>query len=515
MTSDSARFDAIVIGSGIGGLACACALTRSGLKVLVLEKHAVAGGLTQTFSREGFTWAVGLHYLGDMGEGAAARTLMDWLSGKTLDFAPSGPVYDTVHLPGGFEFQFARPQAALMAELKERFPASRAEIDRFFDALDAAERASRSVFAQRAMPGPMGKALLLLHRSEIERWWGRTTEAVLRDLISDPLLRAVLATQRGDYGPDPGESSFGLHAVVMRHYMQGAYFPIGGADAVAKALVPVIVAGGGEVRIRAPVTAILVERDAVAGVRLQDGTELRCARVISDVGARNTVNQLLPAPLRESAWAREVNALRPSACHVGLYLGFNGDIRSRGATSSNHWFYQSLDIADGLWRDPVQQPSAPALYVTFPSLKAPAGDVASRAPTAELVTFTDWQLFSRWADSSPGHRPADYESLKATLASRLLTQFAQHFPALAPLVAYSELSTPLSSLAFTGAEHGAVYGLEASPRRFLSTSLRARTPVTGLYLAGQDVGTTGIVGAMMGGVLAAATLEPKIFTRIR
>jgi len=50
MNDDAGGFDAIVIGSCIGGLACACALTRSGLKVLVLERHVAAGGLTQTFS---------------------------------------------------------------------------------------------------------------------------------------------------------------------------------------------------------------------------------------------------------------------------------------------------------------------------------------------------------------------------------------------------------------------------------------------------------------------------------
>ena len=119
-------YDAIVIGSGIGGLACACALTHMGYRVLVLERHFAAGGLTQTFSRDGFTWAVGLHYLGDVGEGGTARQMLDWLSGGTIRFATTGPVYDTVHLPHGFEFQFARPQAALVAELKERFPASSA-----------------------------------------------------------------------------------------------------------------------------------------------------------------------------------------------------------------------------------------------------------------------------------------------------------------------------------------------------------------------------------------------------
>jgi phytoene dehydrogenase-like protein len=514
MKVSSPRFDAIVIGSGIGGLACACALSRSGYKVLVLERHFAAGGLTQTFSRDGFRWAVGVHYLGDMGDGGGARHVIDWLSDGALRFEPAGPVYDTVHLPGGFELQFARPQAALVAELKERFPASVAEIDAFFHALADAEHAGRAIFARRAMPALLGRVYGFWYASQIEKWWGRTTEAVLNEMISDPRLRAVLATQRGDYGPDPRESSFGMHATVMRHYMNGAYFPVGGADAFATSLVPVIEKSGGEVRTRAPVVSILVENGAVAGVRLKNGTEIHCPLVISDVGARNTILQLLPQPWPDSEWAREITSLRPSACHIGMYLGFEVDIRALGATSSNHWFYETLDIADGLWRDPANAPP-PALYVTFPSLKHGAADSQrDTRHTAELVTFTDWNIFSRWESSQLGHRPPDYLELREKIKSQLLAQFARHFPALASRIVATELSTPLTTVAFTGSEHGGVYGLEPSPRRFLSTHLHARTPVSGLYLAGQDVGSTGLTGAMMGGLMSAAAIEPRLLVRL-
>jgi all-trans-retinol 13,14-reductase len=507
-------FDAIVIGSGIGGLACACALTRMGHKVLVLERHFVAGGLTQTFSRNGFTWDVGVHYLGEMSPDDTGRRVLDWLSGQAIEFASIGPVYDIMHFPDRFEFQCARPQQALERELKERFASSAAEIDAYFQAVGEATAAGRVLFSARAMPPVLAKIARLWSGRAIDRWWGRSTEVVLQELISDRRLRAILVGQRGDYCPDPRVSSFGIHATVTRHYFDGAYYPIHGAKAFADALIPVIEEGGGQVRTRADVTELLIDNAAVAGVRLKNGTEVRCPLVFSDAGARNTVMHLLPPSLRDSEWVREIASFQPSACHVQLYLGLEGDIRASGATPANHWFHQTWDLGDALWRDPEHDPAPPSLFVSFPSLKEIAPRAAPTKHTAEIVAWTDWAVFAPWEDSRVGQRPPDYGALKRVIEERLLAQFAQRFPALAPMIVAREVSTPLTSVAFTSAVRGGVYGLEASPRRFFSDSLRARTPIAGLFLTGQDVASAGITGAMMGGVIAAATLEPRIMARL-
>src|SRR5271167_65182 len=289
MMSDRNSWDAIVIGSGMGGLACAAALARTGYAVLVVEQHYIAGGLTQTFHRGGFRWDVGVHYLGEMGPEGEAHGILDWLAGGAIKFASLGAVYDTIHFPGDFVVQFARPQAALQLELEEKFPGSTKDIEAFFTALAEADRAGRAIFAQRAMPSLLAKVHGMWHEREIRKWWGRTSAEVLDELVSDPKLRAVLLAQRANYGGTTAtEMSFGVHALIMRHYFNGAYYPVGGAKVFADALIPVIEGAGGEIRLKAKVREFLIENGAVVGVRLEDTTQIRAPRVFSDAGARNS-----------------------------------------------------------------------------------------------------------------------------------------------------------------------------------------------------------------------------------
>ena len=72
-------FDAIVIGSGAGGLTTAVALARAGQKVCVLEQHYVPGGWCHSFTLEGFRFSPGVHYIGEIDEGGEMRRMYEGL----------------------------------------------------------------------------------------------------------------------------------------------------------------------------------------------------------------------------------------------------------------------------------------------------------------------------------------------------------------------------------------------------------------------------------------------------
>ncbi len=509
------EFDVIVIGSGMGGMTTATALSRLDHKVLLLEQAQAIGGLTHSFSRNGFSWNVGLHYCGTFGHDQLAGRILDWLSGGTIEFRSVGTIYDTLHFPDGFEISVGRPAEAYKMELKDRFPDNAAEIDAYFEALLSAEEAGHMVGAERAMPEPFRSAHHWWNKKKMQRWCSRTTGEVIAELISNPQLAAVLSAQWGTYGGKPKEASFAIHGTIMGHYLEGAAYPVGGAAAIARGMVPVIEAAGGSARAGTPVSEILFEDGKAVGVRTKPGEQFNAPFIVSAIGASETVKHLLPEEIRQQPWATEIATFKPSICHFDLFLGFEGDIARHGATRANHWFYQSWDTNDAIWAAAGGEP-IPMMFVSFASLKDPTHDPGpSNKHTGDMLLWADWSSVAKFADGGADENADEWAGFKQRIESRMLEFFAEKFPDLAPLIVYHELGTPLATALFTGHEKGGIYGVETTPRRMLSDALNARTPVPGLFLSGQDVMSPGIAGALSGGMFGAAAIDPRVFQKFR
>ncbi len=514
MAAGTNDFDVVVIGSGMGGLATAALLARTERRrVLVLERHWRAGGFTHTFSRPGgWRWDVGVHYVGaDVVRPGMARDVFRVTTGGDLAWSRMPEPFERLVFPG-FEHEIHGGGGERFAEdLSRAFPAEARGIRAY---LRDVHRATTAMMAL-AMRGTAPRAAAAIARAILSRRLRlarRTTREVIDAHVRDERLRAVLGARWGDHGLPPSRSAFLPHAVITGHYLDGGYYPVGSAARIAEGAQRVIEEGGGAVRVRSEVARILVERGRALGVRLAGGEEIRAPVVVSDAGARTTFLRLVPdeVPL---AFRDALRSAERGMAHVSLYVGLSASPERLGVRGENFWIHDGLD-QDEAWarRTGVVAGDVSHVYLSFPSMKDPE----ARAHTAEIVTVVDAADFARWAGSEWKRRGAEYEALKDRIADAMLALVERRLPGFRALVAYRELSTPLSTEKFTGHPGGEIYGIPWTPARFDMDFLQPRTPVAGLFLTGADAMCLGITGAAMSGLMAAAAIAgPALFGRVR
>lgn len=510
----SGTFDTIVVGSGIAGMACAAALTRTGERVLLLEQHHVPGGMTHCFTRHGFRWDVGVHCVGEQGPRDVAGKLLAWLTGGKLEMRRLPNTYERFWFPEGVQFTYDADTRVFREQLRRDFPAEAKAIDEYFKLVTLVFDVARPFYALKATPMAVNRGGTAVLGKLWQRYWGRTTKDVLDELFKDERLKSLLVGQWGYYGSPPSRSSFGMHAMVARHFFDGAFYPVGGAESFALHLLRAVKDGGGEAFVLAPVTRVQLTGARATGVELEGGREVKAKRVVSAAGVQNTL-RLLPEELRTSAWGQRLAALPTSPAYLCLNLGFEGDLRAAGASETNNWLMESWDLDDAWWN--IDEPNAvpPIAYLSFPSLKDPELTQGSRQRhTGEMLVFVHWERFSAWANTKWRKRGADYDALKAALSERLIAHLRRKLPAVMKHLVYHELSTPLSTRHFTRAWQGGIYGYETTPERFKSTDLCAHTPVKGLYLTGGDVVAPGVAGALVSGVITASAIKPRVFLKL-
>jgi all-trans-retinol 13,14-reductase len=498
--------DAIVIGSGIGGLGIASTLAQKrGLKVLLLEANSVPGGCTHVHELDGFEFPSGIDSIGDMdprvGRGLY-RPSIDFITGGKLQWAKMPEVHETACFGEDVYPWYSSPEQNI--EWVERLFPGEGDVRAYYELEERIEWWAWSWAVTKLFPQSMPVGLRELFyqgaggawRSYMQR---KVTEVFKGELGFSDRLASVFSYMYGNHGRTPEHAPFAFHAVNLFHYRHGAYYPVGGPSQIAECVRPILEQHGGQLAVSSPVQRILVEGDTAVGVRLEDGTEIRSKLIISDASAYTTFCELLDDEVsRRHNYRQRFEEIGPSPSHVYLLLGYDEELDLPKEIIWHMPTYEGvsrwdLSTHDDLYKKQMKLQGMGG-YLLSPSAREPLS--RQRYPGKSTVVVLA-EGIPAWVQRArdDGAFKADFSR---ALEENLLKIVHRHMPMLkgkTPKLVRSGLPMGCNVRAW----HGCSLGLEPSGERFVKHThwLRPKTTITNLWLTGQDSFSAGFAGSMV------------------
>jgi all-trans-retinol 13,14-reductase len=511
------NIDAIVIGSGIGGLSTAAFLSKVGYKVLVLEQHYIAGGCTHSFEERGIEHETGIHYVGNIEK---RQKILDLISETPIEWCKLGyedkGIYDEIIIEDKHTFYFRTGSQNFIDDMTKRFPEEKDAIEKYIELVKKVSQKDFFFLLKIFKPIWLQNILLKFLDKEYQYYVNNSAYNVIKKLTNNELLIAALCGQFGDYGPTPKKASFFIHASIVNHYLEGGYYPRGGTSNIAKKIIPVIEKNGGRVLVGKKVSKIIIEKDVVTGVEIENGDIIKCNLVISSVGIRNTflslthINHSPHSITVINRFKDIINKIPPSTTFSYLFVNLEGDPDDLELKSRNKWVWPNMDydkMIDDFENDPINAPIP--LFIACSCMKDL--DWKKNYPgksNAIILTISKYDWFKKWENEKCMRRSKDYKDYKEIFAKRMLEEgLYKYYPKTRGKVLHYDIGTPLTNKFYLNAYSGEAYGMDTNAYRYnKAIYLRPDSGIKGLYLAGQDICTLGFTGALMSGILCANSI---------
>jgi all-trans-retinol 13,14-reductase len=476
-------FDAIIIGSGLGGLCCAAAFARQGFKPLVIEQHDKPGGYATSFARPGgFVFDVSLHST-TVGDRNGIYNLIQGFPEITdVEFLPHPNLYRAIYP----EHDFRVPQKDLKGYIEfliKQFPDEREGIAGLFDDMNGIFNEVRRLSQAR---GKVDMNNFPVDFPFIFKFYTKPWGAMVDARLKNPKLKGIVSGQWGYYGLPPSKLSSFYYAIPNLGYLTGGgFYPKGRSQTMSDALAKFIVGHGGTIMLNTRVDKILLSDHAAHGVVTSGGKELTARVVVSNANAFDTFRKMIDDKEFLAEYEAKWQQYSVSLSCFQVFLGLKEDLVGKlGIPDSEIFIETSYDpeasYQSALKGDVENGGIGVTLYDNIFKGYSPEGKNTLNILT--LQGFEPWEKFEK--DYLAGKK-TEYRKEKERMAD-ILIQKAERMllPGLTKAIQVKEIGTPLTNVRYTSNYRGAIYGWDQTINNSGNARVGHKTPIKNLYLAG-------------------------------
>jgi phytoene dehydrogenase-like protein len=523
-------YDAIVVGGGHNGLACAAYLAHAGLRVCVLERRDVLGGACVTEEVWPGHRVSRASYVVSMLQSKVVKDLR--LHDFGYEAIPLDPPFATF-APGGEPIFFFNDDQATRASIAphstrdaDAYPAFEALLARMADFLRPLMLRPPPALGSKR-PGDLlsllreaGRAAGLKRRElhELFRVMTMSVGDLLDEWFESDAIKGTLASTGvvGVWaGPRTPGTAYNLlhHALGELNGVSGLWGHVrGGMGGISEALARSAEAAGATIRTGAAVRSIDVSGGRATGVTLDGGEQLHAPLVVSGAHPRTTVLDMVGAEHFPEEVVHDMRRYRSRGGSVKINCVLAEPPRYEHVATDDAdrllrtgiALCPSIDYLERAWQDAVRGRPAerPYVEVEVPSAVDPS---LTDDGTTVMTMFTQY---------GP-HREEDWpEGGREEYARTCLDIVAEHAPNVKGALVHYEVLAPPDLERIFGLVDGSIFqgeqGLDQMAFMRPSPLLaQYATPVGGLYLCGAGTHPGGGVMAASGHNAAQRILKDR------
>jgi prolycopene isomerase len=520
------KYDAIIIGAGMGGLVCGNLLAYKGYKVLIVEKNLDPGGYCTNFTRKGYTFDAAVHFFNGCEPGGMVFEILKKFEAEDcVEFIKLDEIFHWVNPKYQTDFHASTSLQENINRLMDLFPNDAENIRKFYKKY---KKVASFMLAWIKAEGLTKKIFLVLRNFLTFILFLRCFKKTVADIIapyvksSNTALYEIMTALCVFFSLAPEKLSALIFLVgTMCLFIEGAYYPRGGTGTFSRALADIFVKRGGTLMLQTEATRVIFSDKKVTGIVVKDKRgqkkKLSTRVLVSNSDVTTLVTDLCPTSTFPASYIRKIKSRNPATSAVMIYVGLNLDLKKYNITDYEYWAASwGGDNSSELIEYVMNTADYAKLYGGPLSITSNI-DPTCCPPGKSVFTTIYYAIsepFKKVLDEG-GRRGEKYKALKAKIAEQFISQIshALSIPDLAEHIEVIEVATPLTMKRYTNCRDGSCVGWEVTPEQMMAGQVPQKTPVPNLFLCGQWAGFGGGISPVMTSGDVASRLAGKYLAK--